>query len=205
MLGSCPICGRSSSSRSSLEAALTRFLTKRNGGHGFACEMWLGKACLMTGRSATGLLMEMLYNGLRRRADTGLASPGTMRVREFRASLTEIARRRGISSLWINVLCKPSIPGYDHFDCEVAGLRNLRHLHVRCCILGPNPGLPAAQHWHTTSLFIVWPEYHIHCLFSHTSNHPASNCLCHKTAQAEIPKDLPIFVWVQLREQPGRP
>lgn len=80
-----------------------------------------------------------------------------------------------------------------------------RDMHVHCCIPKPKSGLPGAQHWHTTSLFIVWPEYHIHCLFSHTSNHTANNCLCHKTAQAEIPKDLPIFVWVQIREQPGRP
>lgn len=53
--------------------------------------------------------------------------------------------------------------------------------------------------------FIVWPEYHIHCQSIPTSNYAANNRLCHKTAQGEIPIDLPDFVWVQLREQPGRP
>lgn len=88
---------------------------------------------------------------------------------------------------------------------EMVSLEKLRNPRVNRCISKPKSGFLGGRHWHTTYLFIVWPEYHIHCQSIHTSNYTANNRLCHKTAQGEIPIDLPDFVWVQLREQPGRP
>lgn len=108
-----------------------------------------------------------------------------------------IARRRGISSWWIDWPCTTSMPDYDYFDWKVVRLRDRRHTRSTraAASQGQVPFIRGGPHWRTASLFRVWHKYHVHCQSSHTSNkHNANNRLCHKTAQAEIFKDLPILL-----------
>lgn len=190
MLGSCPICGRSSSSRSSLEATSTRFLTKRHLRHGFACEMWLGKACLMRWRSATGLLMEILYNGLSLRADADFCK---LRCSVHVSDSSFIYGNRP-TARHIEFVDQCAVQHIDtgprllrHWD--VVRLRSMANIHVKCCTAKLKSGILGGRYWHTTSLlnttFTANPN--------HISNHTANNGLCHKTAQAKIPNDLPIL------------
>lgn len=79
-----------------------------------------------------------------------------------------------------------------------------------CALLHLKAKVPSFREGHngTHLPFIEYDisKYHVHCQFSHTSNNQtASNGLCHKTARAKNPQRSADFVWVQLREQPGRP